>query len=512
MLVPNTFLDQPKISFMKKFFTLALVMFMMAATSLNAQRYLEEVFDDVTVTSDVVYGVNATVLLYPMLGEAVPQPLVMDIYEPEGDTEEARPLVLYFHTGNFLPHPENQSPSGLKTDSTTVEICSRLARMGYVVASCDYRMGWNPIAETQEERVNTLINAAYRGVQDARTAARFFRRDVAENDNAFGIDDTRMAIWGQGTGGYISLAASTIDAYSDILLPKFTLENLLPMVIEQVNGDIWGTSVGVNPLDNDTLCYPNHVGYDSDFAMNVNMGGALGDLSWLDETDGPFVSFQTPTDPFAPYESAVLIVPGANLPVVEVQGAFLVQETCNELGNNEIFAGIDDEITDIANAMNSGYDGLYPFNRPAGAEADSAPWEWWASDNPNNASGLLTNPDMSAEKGRTFIDTVIAYAAPRLSCALILPENPCGNTINVEEVEVQDLFTLYPNPAAEVLTVSADQSIDRLQVFDLNGKRVMDVTPRVSIHRIETAALPQGVYMMHVELNGMTQVKRFVRQ
>ena len=52
--------------------------------------------------------------------------------------------------------------------------------MGYVVASIDYRLGWNPLAATQSERTNQLINAAYRGVQDARTAVRYFRMNAAE--------------------------------------------------------------------------------------------------------------------------------------------------------------------------------------------------------------------------------------------------------------------------------------------------------------------------------------------
>lgn len=149
---------------MKKILTLFAAAIVCSVQGVYAQRYLEEVFDDVTVTSSVTYGVNATVLLYQLAGEAVPEELKMDIYEPAGDTETNRPVVLYFHTGNFLPHPQNQSPGGLRTDSAAVEICSRLARMGYVAASCDYRLGWNPVAPTQDERVFTLINAAYRGV------------------------------------------------------------------------------------------------------------------------------------------------------------------------------------------------------------------------------------------------------------------------------------------------------------------------------------------------------------
>jgi hypothetical protein len=432
---------------MKKIFTLLAIALMVVSVDTQAQRYLEEVFTDVTVTSGVQYGTNATVLFYPVLGEAVPQALIMDVYEPTGDTEASRPLVLYFHTGNFLPHPQNGSPSGLRTDSTTVEMCSRLARMGYVVASCDYRLGWNPTAPTQEERVNTLINAAYRGVQDARTAARFFRMTEDAEGNPYGIDPNRFVVWGQGTGGYISLAAATLDAYSDILLPKFIGENLLPMVIEQVNGDIYGTSYGVNPLDNDTLCYINHPGYSSDFQACVNMGGALGDISWLDAGDGPFISFQAPTDPFAPYVEGTLIVPGFNLLVVDVNGSYSVQQTCATLGNNSSFAnaGLSDPFTMAADMNNDGYEGLYPMVRPAGAEADSAPWEWWDSaTNPNNANGLLTNPDMSAEKGRTFCDSIQFYAAPRLACALNLPENPCATEApgNDECVDAIDLNSL----------------------------------------------------------------------
>ncbi|MGB0247557.1 MAG: hypothetical protein ACPGAB_03455, partial [Flavobacteriales bacterium] len=159
---------------MKKFLTLALGL--LAFSQLDAQvRYINEVFSDVDVTTDVVYGSNVTVL--PLLQGAAPaaQPLACDIYEPAGDTETDRPLIIYIHTGNFLPQYLNGSAVGTKSDSTAVELCTRYAKMGYVVASIDYRLGWNPLAETQSDRAFQLINAAYRGVQDARTAVRFFR-------------------------------------------------------------------------------------------------------------------------------------------------------------------------------------------------------------------------------------------------------------------------------------------------------------------------------------------------
>ena len=120
---------------------------------LNGQeRYLDQVFDEVQVTTDLTYGVNATILLLPVLGEAIPEELKFDFYEPVGDSTEARPLVILFHTGNFLPIQLNRTVLGTKADSSNVEIATRLAKMGYAVASVDYRLGWNPTAETQPER------------------------------------------------------------------------------------------------------------------------------------------------------------------------------------------------------------------------------------------------------------------------------------------------------------------------------------------------------------------------
>jgi hypothetical protein len=419
---------------MKKIYTwITAVALLMSGVASAQSRFLNEVFDDVTVTSNITYGVNATVLYYSQLSEAVPEALKMDVYTPTGDCDPNRPLIIYLHTGNFLPYPQNGGIGGMRTDSSAVEICKRFARMGYVVASCDYRLGWNPVASTQQERVYTLINAAYRGVQDCRTAVRYFRRSVAEMGNPYGIDPSKVIVWGQGTGGYISLANATLDSYLDIAsLPKFTQQVEiqpgvfipLPMVMEEVNGNVDGTTVGINPQNGDTLCYINHPGYPSDVNLTLNMGGALGDSSWFDAGDGPFISFHTPTDPFAPYADGTVIVPGFNLPVVDVSGSYRVQEMAYQYGNNDVFypaevSGINVPFTNGANMHNGGFFGLYPLVRPATQPYDSAPWEWWDSaSNINDANGLATNPDMSATKARTFIDTIQNYAAERIMMAI----------------------------------------------------------------------------------------------
>ena len=503
-------------------------------------RYLDQVFDEVQVTSNVPFGANFTVIRVPIDSTTLKQPLVMDIYQPAGDSMTNRPLVIYLHTGNFLPIMINGGVTGSKTDSATVEVCTRLAKLGYVVASADYRMGWNPFATSASERTFGLINAAYRGLQDARTAVRFFKRDVTEAGNTFGIDTSKIVMWGEGTGGYIALAAAHLDEYNEIIgttMPqgKFLTDldgdpsTLEPMVIEAFNGDIYGTSLGLAPGPfppaGDTLCLPNHVGYNSDFHLCVNMGGALGDLAWMDDDEVPLIAFQVPLDEFAPYESRILDVPSPQgpLPVVEVQGARLIVELANTQGRNDVFATVDDEWTDAAKAASAaaGHDylnGLFPFNRPANAlgRVDGSPWNWWDVDtwnaipHPTAGTGqvpadatfhtiaLSSNLMMSPEKGRTYVDTIIGYYAPRAFLALGLDSSSTSiPTLSKEQVNL--VLAPNPSPGYLQLTTASDQPMQRIILRDVTGRSIhLKNNLNTSNLRWDQDGIAPGMYFMEI--------------
>ncbi|MFN9595948.1 MAG: hypothetical protein ACK560_04090, partial [Bacteroidota bacterium] len=59
-----------------------------------AQRYLTEVFPNVTVTTNVQYGTNISIFPPPTPASI---PLIMDIYEPTGDVATNRPLIIFMH-------------------------------------------------------------------------------------------------------------------------------------------------------------------------------------------------------------------------------------------------------------------------------------------------------------------------------------------------------------------------------------------------------------------------------
>ncbi len=536
--------------------------------SINAQsRYLDYVFDEdqILVDTSIMYGSNYTILALPQIGHSLWQPLVMDLYHPDEDKDTPRPLIIYLHTGNFLPVARNGSVNGTLRDPSTVEACKRLARLGYVVASADYRQGWNPIAESQETRNYTLINAAYRGVQDARTAIRYFRKTVAEDENPYNIDTSRIVLWGQGTGGYISYAAATLDDYNEITATeeppgKFFIDTGngtgIPMVIEQINGDIYGTSLGIsvgNPQipDGDTLCLPNHVGYSSDFNLAVNMGGALGDIGWVDENTVPIISTQVPTDLYAPYNTFTLQVGTSKGPlsVVEVQGALKVHSKLASLGISDQWANIDDDITAAAK-ISSGlatpvgletvghdfYPGLIPFNKPIVTSAignkvsDSAPWDYWDKDywsaveyNPAGDLGLpdgfsfndwasLANPDMSIDKCHAYLDSVIGFFAPR--AVITLGINTDVAVQNVEPTKAS--FAVSPNPARSAVTIETvgeEYRMKSIQIFDLSGREVKSIrnidTNRKEVNNLD---LPSGMYIVKARMDkGIVSQKLIVQ-
>ncbi|MEM1325683.1 MAG: T9SS type A sorting domain-containing protein [Bacteroidota bacterium] len=543
---------------MKRLHTILILLLSISVSCLYAQegRFMSEVFSEVEVTRDVTYGVNATVIALPTQGEAVPQPLMLDVYEPVGDsTRETRPLVLVFHTGNFLPVPQNGQILGTRTDSAVVEVCTRLAKYGYTSAAVSYRQGWNPLAETQPIRALGLIQAAYRGVQDARTAIRFFKRDMVENGNQFAVDTSRITIWGHGTGGYVTLGTVGLDSYTNILTTtngpaKFLLDTdgdgtpETPMVVPAIHGDIEGKTLGLgtgafNLPVGDTTSYPNHVDYSSDFQLSVNIGGALGDISWLEEGDEPTIVFQSAFDFFAPYEDATLIVPTTGDPIVRVQGGLDVQKRQEELGNNQIFidANIDDEFTAQARANSEiaghpYYEGLYPVVNPPNSVGldEGVTIDWWnptapapglgipwnllphPSDPTGETSfheqGLLTNMGMSPELGRTYIDTVMGYFAPRAFAALDLIAYT-----STEQVQEEDInLVIAPNPASDqvILRSAPESPMLGIEVFDMKGRRVQTHMLRNHYYYVQRDGLPNGMYVVRIRFEEGTIAKKIM--
>ena len=522
--------------------------------STNAQqiRYLDDIFTSVTVTSDIQYAENISIL--PLLSGGQPSlmPILCDIYEPSGDTLTDRPVVILAHTGSFLPPVINGQPTGNKSDSSIVHQCMRWAKKGYVAVAMNYRLGWNPSSQDQDTRTSTLLQAAYRGVQDAKALVRFLRKTEDIDGNPYGIDPNKIALGGHGTGSYISLAYATLDTVGDntpwqeIYLTKFfNLSTMQPYVYPPFMGNYDGTdSAGVPILDSITgqpigtawMNIPNWPSYDNDISMAFNVGGALADSSWLEAGDVPMVSLHCTKDPYAPYANGDVIVPTTGDFVVEVQGSYVVQKKQAIYGNNAIFAnaGFSDGFTTSANTNNNGYDGLYPFltqtpdtTTPNAFneynEEEGAPWDWWDNtwyDNMHQAihsspagygpaNSMLGNPNMSSVKGNAYLDTIQGYLNPRMFLALGL-DTFMTTTTSIEEV-IDFSTKIYPNPTTEkVHVVSYAAAINSIEIYNINGQIVYSNEVDANAIKINTTAFISGTYLMNIKSDKTTISRKLI--
>lgn len=499
---------------------MAILGLMASGIGASAQRYLTEVFPSVNVTQNVQYGSNFSVLT----GAPVLQPLVMDVYTPSGDTETDRPLIIYLHTGSFLPRYINQLPTGSKSDSATVEMCRRFARKGYVVAAIGYRAGWNPASPSENTRKQTIIQAVYRSMQDAKTAVRFFRRSIAENNDPYGIDGAKVVLGGQGSGGYSVLAYATLQETSEIQLLKFfNTETNAFMVDPAILGDFDG--LGGNPA----LNQDNHAGYPNDISMVFNIGGALGDSSWLEQGEVPMCCVHATQDPFAPYANGTVFVPGTSFAVVNVDGSGRVTELANEYGNNDIWftPPFSDPVTNYAQdaltgTPNEGNEGLFPITALANS---SGAWEWWdeavvtagataVGGNPATvlANGYASNPVYQAlgpvagrARALAYIDTLQNFITPRMFRVLGFASAIDESSTIATGVEV------FPIPATERVTITSSAAVIRnYVVYDGQGRMVRNGNVNLDRVVLEREGLKAGNYYVELFFDEGSLTKKLI--
>ncbi len=277
---------------MKKIYLLSLMIVgfyttVEAQTPCDAGRYSTEIFSTVDVTSGVVYGANTT-----FTGSN--QSLVMDIYQPAGDTELERPLIIWVHGGSFI--------GGSKTDADVVALSQEFAKRGYVCASIDYRVGMWPI-----DSVNA-IKAVIRAVHDLRGATRYFYKDRATT-NTYKIDTTKIFVGGSSAGAVTSLHHAYFDKECEVteFISLSTLTGL---------GGVEGTSG--NP------------GYSHDVQGVINLCGAMASYAFIESGDIPMCSMHGNNDGTVPYNRDIASVSGFG--IMYLDGSRVIDEHANNIG------------------------------------------------------------------------------------------------------------------------------------------------------------------------------------
>ena len=385
------------------------------------------------------------------------------------------------------------------------------------------------------------------------------RKEKATNNNPYKIDDAKIAVYGHGTGGYIALGMGYLNSQSEMELPKFVNQYdgsqdtppnpffvvgqsyIIPSILGNIDGT--GGSAVFNTYE--------HSGYSNAVNMVMNVGGALADTSWINAGEPAVASVHCIRDPFAPFNDGIVVVPTTQGDVVEVQGANVFIENANAKGLNNAYKNVlffGDPYTARArslynqtypyNLINTGStvtinnpDGLFPINLADRTAInrfanEGSPWDWWdfgvlsatvAATNAVtggtynatdiNNSNLLSNPGMSATKGKTYVDTVVNYFCPR-----IMRQLQVGNweALGVKTNEQVNQVSVYPNPSNGLVTVTAANIIKQVEVFDIAGKVIFTSNNYTNKCNINTTAFNKGMYIIKVQTENAIETTKLL--
>lgn len=278
---------------MKNILLITFITFAFCQSECENGRYLEEVYD-VDIQYQIQYGQNIN---QTILGSQVTENLYMDIYSPENDDFENRPLIFFLFGGSFV--------GGSKSSSDIVALCTKYAKRGYVAAAIDYRLSQHLLFFNANEE--NAYKAVMKAIHDLKAAIRYFNMNDELYDD-YKIDVNRIYAGGYSAGAIAAINAAYLNEYDEI--PSFLYDDYDEL------GGLEGLSG--NP------------GYSSDFYGIVNLSGAVGDQSWIIENDIPIVNMHGDQDDTVPYDDNLVTLFGLN---VEVDGSYVIHQRMMELGN-----------------------------------------------------------------------------------------------------------------------------------------------------------------------------------
>jgi hypothetical protein len=409
-----------------------------------------------------------------------------------------------------------------------VEMCNQLARRGFTAISMTHRLGWNPAATTPERRAAGIIQAVYRATQDLRTCIRFLKLDAA-GANLYKIDTNRITVGGSSSGAYVAIHGSALNKVSEVTnLPKFQFldggTNYPPFgtpMINQTNSTPPASWGGLAPfLDGFTA--GSNQGPGSNYQLVLNIGGAVGDTSWIEAGEQPIISMHGPFDPTTPYRTAVVNVAGTAQAIVEVSGSRDVTVKSLAVGNIPAsITGVNDNpLADSIPALRrflgptSQFNGGNPANGINPGWAGFEPFNWYnavvASPQAPLAPLFGLNPNSSKSRALLYIDTIMRYFIPRAVRVLNLDTSSVLGL--ADEQTLASYVSVFPNPATDYINVSVegtDLMITGYRMFDATGREVArKLNQREKLISLSRDGLGKGLYFVQVETDrGMIKKK-----
>ncbi len=147
---------------------------------------------------------------------------------------------------------------------------------------------------------------------------------------------------------------------------------------------------------------------------------------------------------------------------------------------------------------------------------------------PNNGYATVVNKSIDITSAGDF--TVSATAAELVEGFIVqygfavtgppadpATEDSLGSVVMGDEstagIDDQDLITLnmFPNPASDVLNISAQNTINTVEIYNVLGQKVIRMNVEDTSAEINVSNLNAGIYLIKYEINNRTSTKKFVK-
>lgn len=137
-------------------------------------------------------------------------------------------------------------------------------------------------------------------------------------------------------------------------------------------------------------------------------------------------------------------------------------------------------------------------------QGDIVTWTW-ADTAPHTVTSNTGGAETFASaqqtgSGKTFSHTFANVGATSYKCNV---HPMMTGTITVSAVAgIKDNkkagFEYFPNPVTDILTINSENPVDRIQVYDINGKIVMDSASGNASNKIYMSGFRSGTYIVKV--------------
>ncbi len=472
----------------------SIVLCILISNILSAQKWVDTLYQ-IQQTNDIAYDTQTD-----FAGNS--RSLTMNITVPVNDTPPScgRPLLVAIHGGAFL--------TGNKDMDAPPAIMRDFAKRGFTTASINYRLGmfhtnafvncnvsmfgipWNCL---NMQDTSEWFRAAYRGMQDARSAIRYLVNHAA----TYNIDVRNIYVVGESAGGFIALASVFMDDNSEKPAHCNALANAQPPNALYENQCIqtpgFDTSIASMNLARPDLGDVNGSGNPTTIPYTIKgvgnfYGGIMSDLfSNYTYTQAPVLyMYHQPND---------LVVPYNYDNVLQGEAYCFTQfpANCQWLVNRPKVYG--------SKGVKNMIDGLSGIiNQLPAVYFDS-------TFNNTDCLGQIANASLVGHAIDNYwlrTTHMAQFFAPTIDTSIVCNPSLVNNISNTNSVMV------YPNPLiGNEINITSDEEIYHIELKDLQGKLLF-----ASAYTKKTLKLPDlkyGMYILNIHTSEGIRIVRLLR-